>query len=151
MKRKMSEATRTIELTDKELKLVRANIAYAIENCPVDGGIMTEDGHFSTKAYYDRLQNKVKTLSVKTTNKIDVDEEELGFLIATAEYALENCPVEGKIMMEDAQFSSKEMFRSLLKKLRNYDKPVTAQQVLVRKELNTSAKRVAEGTSVVGH
>ena len=125
----------TIELNDRELKLVRANIAYAIENCPVDGGIMTEDGHLSSKDFYDTLQKKVKTLQVKAANKIDVNAEELKFFIATAEYALENCPVEGKIMMEDAQFSSKEMFQDLLKKLRSYDsKPVAAPQVPARKK-----------------
>ena len=126
----MSERTMTIELTDRELKLVRANISYAIENCPVDGGIVTEDGHLSTKEDYDRLQTKLKGLPVKATNKIDVDEKELKFFIATADYALNNCPVEGQIMMEDAQFSSKEMFQDLLKKLRNYDsKAAVAPQV----------------------
>jgi hypothetical protein len=111
----------TIELTDRELKLVRANIAYAIENCPVDGGIMTEDGHFSSKEYYDKLQKKMRALAVKTSNKITVDGEELSFMVTTAEYALENCPVEGKIMMEDAQFSSKIMFQDLLKKLKSVE------------------------------
>jgi len=120
----------TIELTDRELKLVRANIAYAIENCPVDGGIMTEDGHFSSKEYYDKLQKKMRALPVKTSNKITVHGEELSFLVTTAEYALENCPVEGKIMMEDAQFSSKEMFQDLLKKLKSFEnKPMAAPQV----------------------
>jgi len=124
----------TIELTDSELKLVRANIAYAIENCPVDGGIMTEDGHFSSKDYYDELQRKMKALPVKPTNRLDVEDEEMKFLIATAEYALDNCPVEGKIMMEDARFSSKEMFQALLNKLRGYqNKPTTVPQVQVRK------------------
>jgi len=116
----------TIELNERELKLVRANIAYAIENCPVDGGIMTEDGRFSSKDLYGTLQKKVKTIQVKPTNKIDVNAEELKFFIATAEYALENCPVEGKIMMEDAQFSSKEMFQELLMKLRSYDGKLAA-------------------------
>ena len=120
-KRKLSERTMTIELTDRELKLVRANIAYAIENCPVDGGIMTEDGHFSSKEYYDKLKKKMTALPVKKSNRITVDGEELSFMITTAEYALENCPVEGKLMMEDAQFSSKEMFQDLLKKLKHFE------------------------------
>jgi len=124
----------TIELNERELKLVRANIDYAIENCPVDGGIMTEDGHFSSKDMYDKLQKKVKTIQVKPTNKIDVNPEELKFFIATAQYALGNCPVEGKIMMEDAQFSSKEMFQELLTKLRGYDgKLAAAPQVQAQK------------------
>ena len=131
----MSEGMKTIELTDSELKLVRANIAYAIENCPVDGGIMTEDERFSTKDYYEGLQKKVKARPVKSTNKIDVDSEELQFLIAAAEYALDNCPVEGKIMMEDARFSSKEMFQDLLKKLRSFkSEPIAASQIIAQKK-----------------
>jgi hypothetical protein len=76
----MSEGVMTIELTDTELKLVRANNAYAIDNCPVDGGIMTEDGRFSTKDYYDRLHGKLKASQVKSTDKSEVNDEELRFL-----------------------------------------------------------------------
>jgi ferredoxin len=124
----------TLELTDSELKLVRANLAYAIENCPVDGGIVTEDGHLSTPEKYEGLQRKMKTLQVNPRNKVEVNTEELQFLIATAEYALDNCPVEGKIMMEDAQFSSKEMFQDLLKKLKAYDiKPMATTPISNRK------------------
>ena len=110
----------TIELTEREAKLARANIAYAIENCPVDGGIVTEDGHLSSPQIYEALKSKLQSVEVKPTNTIAVNYEELKFLISTAEYALENCPVEGKIMMEDAQFSSTEMFKSYINKLQSY-------------------------------
>jgi hypothetical protein len=45
----------TIELSDKELRLAKANVAYALENCPVEGGIITEAGHFSTKDSFETL------------------------------------------------------------------------------------------------
>ena len=109
----------TIELTEQETKLSRANIAYAIENCPVDGGIVTEDGQLSSPQLYETLKNKLQAIDLKQTNTIPVNDEELKFLISTAEYALENCPVEGKIMMEDGQFSSAEMFKAYLSKLRS--------------------------------
>ena len=109
----------TVELTEREVRLARANIAYAIENCPVDGGIVTEDGHLSSPQIYEALKSKLQSVEVKPINTIAVNEEELKFLISTAEYALENCPVEGKIMMEDAQFSSTEMFKAYLSKLRS--------------------------------
>jgi hypothetical protein len=108
----------TIELTEQEIRLARANIAYAIENCPVDGGIVTEDGQLSSPQLYETLKNKLQAIDVKSTNTIPVNDEELKFLISTAEYALENCSVEGKIMMEDGQFSSTEMFKAYLSKLR---------------------------------
>lgn len=109
----------TIELTEQETRLARANIAYAIENCPVDGGIVTEDGQLSSPQLYEALKNKLQAIGLKSTNIIPVNDEELKFLISTAEYALENCPVEGKIMMEDGQFSSTEMFKAYLSKLRS--------------------------------
>lgn len=109
----------TIELTEQETRLARANIAYAIENCPVDGGIVTEDGQLSSPQSFEALKNKLQAIDVKQTNTIPVNDEELKFLISTAEYALENCPVEGRIMMEDGQFSSTEMFKAYLSKLRS--------------------------------
>lgn len=84
----------------------------------MDGGIVTEDGHLSSPQLYETLKNKL-AIDVKPTNTILVNDEELKFLISTAEYALENCPVEGKIMMEDGQFSSTEMFKAYLSKLRS--------------------------------
>ena len=115
----------TIELTERELKLARANIAYAIENCPVDGGIMTEDGQLSSTELYEPLKNKLQAINFKPSNTIAVNDEELKFLVATAEYALENCPVEGQIMMEDGQVSSTEMFKTYLSKLRSYQSKTT--------------------------
>jgi hypothetical protein len=109
-----------IELTEQETRLARANIAYAIENCPVDGGIVTEDGHLSSPEMFEALRNKLQAINLKPTNTIPVNDEELKFLISTAEYALENCPVEGQIMMEDGQSSSTEMFKAYLSKLRSY-------------------------------
>ena len=114
-------------MNEREVKLARANIAYAIENCPVDGGIVTDDGHISSPQMYEALKSKLQSVGVKPTNTIAVNNEELKFLISTAEYALENCPVEGKIMMEDAQFSSTEMFKAYINKLQSYQ-TATAMQ-----------------------
>jgi hypothetical protein len=116
----------TIELTEQETKLARANIAYAIENCPVDGGIVTEDGQLSSPESYEALRNKLQAIELKPTNTITVNDQDLKFLVATAEYALENCPVEGKIMMEDGQFSSTGMFKAYLSKLRSYQSKTTS-------------------------
>ena len=85
----------------------------------MDGGIVTEDGHVSSPQLFEALKNKLQSIDLKSTNTITVNDEELKFLITTAEYALENCPVEGKIMMEDGQFSSTEMFKAYLSKLRS--------------------------------
>ena len=106
-----------IELTDKELRLAKANVAYALENCPVEGGIMTEAGHFSTKESFETLLKKLQAVAVQSVNRLEVNNEELEFLIAASTYALEYCPVEG-MMTEDKQFSTKNDFGALRQKLK---------------------------------
>jgi len=115
----------TIELTDKELRLAKANVAYALENCPVEGGIMTEAGHFSTKASCETLRKKLQAVAVQPVNRLDVNNEELEFLIAASTYALEYCPVEGGMMTEDKQFSTKKDFGALRQKLKTFTAPTT--------------------------
>ena len=109
-----------IELTDKELRLAKANVAYALENCPVEGGIMTEAGHFSTKESFETLLKKLQAVTVRSVNRLEVNDEELEFLIAASTYALEYCPVEGGMMTEDNQFSTKNDFGALQKKLKTF-------------------------------
>jgi rRNA maturation protein Nop10 len=107
-----------IELSDRELRLAKANVAYALENCPVEGGIMTEAGHFSTKQSFEALLKKLQTVAVKPLNRLDVNNEQLEFLVAAATYALEYCPVEGGMMTEDNRFSTKNDFAALREKLK---------------------------------
>jgi len=109
-----------IELTDKELRLAKANLAYALENCPVEGGIMSEAGHFSTKESFETLLKKLQAVAVQSVNRLDVNNEELEFLIAASTYALEYCPVEGGMMTEDNQFSTKNDFGALRQKLKTF-------------------------------
>jgi hypothetical protein len=109
-----------IELTDKELRLAKANVAYALENCPVEGGIMTEAGRFSTKESFERLLKKLQAVAVQSVNRVDVNNEELEFLVAASTYALEYCPVEGGMMTEDNQFSTKNDFGALQQKLKTF-------------------------------
>lgn len=109
----------SVELTDKELRLAKANVAYALENCPVEGGIMTEDGRFSSEESFKALLEKLKAMDVKPVNRLEVNDEELKFLTAAASYATEYCPVEGGIMTEDGRLSTKDEFAVLREKLRS--------------------------------
>lgn len=109
-----------IELTDKELRLAKANVAYALENCPVEGGIMTEAGRFSTKESFETLRKKLQAVAVQPVNRLEVNDAELEFLIAASTYALEYCPVEGGMMTEDNQFSTKSDFGALRQKLKAF-------------------------------
>ena len=56
-----------VELTDKELRLAKANIAYALENCPVEGKIMMEDGQFSSTEMFKAYISKLQSYQSKTT------------------------------------------------------------------------------------
>ncbi len=109
-----------IKLTERELRLAKANVAYALENCPVEGGIMTEAGHSSTKESFDTLLKKLQAVETKPANNVDVNDEELEILIAAATYALEYCPVEGGMMTEDGHFSTKEDFAALRERLKTF-------------------------------
>jgi hypothetical protein len=107
-------------LSSDELMLAKANITYAIENCPVEGGIIDIDGHLSSEGFYKALLEKLKAIQVKPVNELEVSDEELNFLVATADYAANYCPVEGGIMTEEGKFSSKELIQALHDKLESF-------------------------------
>jgi hypothetical protein len=107
-------------LSSDELMLARANITYAVENCPVDGGIIDIDGHLSSESFYKALLEKLKAVQVKPVNELELSDEELNFLLATADYAANYCPVEGGIMTEEGKFSSKELIEALHDKLQSF-------------------------------
>jgi hypothetical protein len=107
-------------LNSDELMLARANITYAVENCPVEGGIIDIDGHLSSEGFYKALLEKLRAVQVKPVNELEVSDEELNFLVATADYAANYCPVEGGIMTEEGKFSSKELIQALHDKLESF-------------------------------
>jgi hypothetical protein len=115
----MSERGKVVELSAEELRLVKANLTFAIENCPIEGGITTEDGRFSSRDAFEALLKKLGAVQITPMNRLDLSNEDLGFLIATADYALTNCPVEG-IMTEDGQMASSEAFAALREKLKSF-------------------------------
>ena len=117
----MSEERITVELSAEELNLAKANMAFALENCPVEGAITTEDGSFSSRDSYEVLLKKLQVVQIKPVNALDLSKEELEFLIATADYALTNCPVEG-IMTEDGKMASREALKALHERLKSFPK-----------------------------
>jgi len=56
-----------VELTARELNLVKANMEYAIQNCPVEGGIIDVDGHISSEVFYRALLKKLKGVQVESS------------------------------------------------------------------------------------
>ena len=116
----MSDArSKSIELTAEELRLIKANVAFALESCPVEGGIVTEDGTFSSRDSYEALLKKFEAIQVNPVNSLQLRDEELQLLAASAEYSLTYCPVEG-IMTEDGRIVSRELVTTLLEKLKGF-------------------------------
>jgi hypothetical protein len=115
----MSQRGKVVELSAEELRLAKANLTFAIENCPIEGGITAEDGSFSSRDSFEALLKKLQAMQIKPVNRVDLSNEDLGFLIATADYALTNCPVEG-IITEDGQMASRETFTALHEKLKSF-------------------------------
>ena len=109
-----------LELTADQLRLAKANVSYALENCPVEGGIMTEAGHSSSKESFDALLKKLQAVEVNPVNVLNVNDEELEFLVAAATYALDYCPVEGGMVTEDGRFSTKDDFAALRARLKTF-------------------------------
>ena len=68
---------------------------------------------------FKAMLKKLEAVQVKPANRLDLSSEELELLVATAEYALANCPVEG-IMTEDGHMASRELFRALREKLESF-------------------------------
>ncbi len=114
----MSEKGRAVELSAEELRLAKANLIFSIENCPVEGGITTDDGSVSSRDSFEALLKKLEAVQVEPVNRLDLSNEDLGYLIATADYTLTYCPVEG-IMIEDGQMASREAFTALRERLKS--------------------------------
>ena len=80
---------------------------------------MTEDGTLSSRDSYEALLKKLESPQVNPMNNIQMSDRELRLLMASAEYSLTYCPVEG-IMTEDGRFASRELVTTLLEKLKGF-------------------------------
>jgi hypothetical protein len=109
---------RKIELTAEELMLSRAQLSYAIDLCSVEG-IYTNDGRANDRSYYQSLLGKLKAVQTQPVNVVELTEEDLKFLSAAAQFCIDYCPVEGGIVMEDGQSTTRESVVAYREKLEN--------------------------------
>jgi len=54
-------------VNNEELEFLVAASTYALEYCPVEGGMVTEDGQFSTKKDFAALRERLKTFTATPT------------------------------------------------------------------------------------
>jgi len=106
------------ELTEDELEVAEASIAFALQNCPVEGVLTGLDG---TPVTYDGLQNLLENLR-EMENRSDsgpqIDDEILNLLKAVIDYTSENCPVENVSTFHDGRPILGTNIMALAEKLR---------------------------------
>jgi hypothetical protein len=98
-------------LTPDEIGVAKANLRFALENCPVDGGVLAEDGcsfsRESVEALVGRLEERGSGSGVA-----GLSEDELKVMRAVADYALDECPIEGGLIRDDGSLVSRSELRA---------------------------------------
>lgn len=104
-----------VVLSAEEMEIVQANLGFAIENCPTEGGILLEDGTTSTEQSVKDLLKKLKTATGRQVNLPDLADKEIRLLKAVAGYAIQECPIEG-LMLDSGRVVTKDALRALKEK-----------------------------------
>ncbi|MGH9920031.1 MAG: hypothetical protein ACRD6W_14345 [Nitrososphaerales archaeon] len=116
----MEKATGTEQvpmLSAEELEVAKANLRFALENCPVDGGILIEDGGTTSRESVEVLLKRLEAVETRTIEALGLSHEDVEILKALADYGLETCPVEGGMMLDDGRLVSKTDLRALREKI----------------------------------
>ena len=104
-------------LSAEESGVAKANLRFALENCPVDGGILTEDGSTSSRESVEALLKKLESVEATAIKGAVLSGEEVNVLRAVADFALDDCPIEGGMMLDDGRPVSKTDLRALREKI----------------------------------
>jgi hemerythrin-like domain-containing protein len=107
-----------VTLSPEELGIAEASLRFALENCPVDGGILTEDGRTSSEESVEVLLKKLEAAKARPGRLDDLTEEEIKLLEALAEYAVQECPIDGTPLPESDRGLTKADIRALREKYR---------------------------------
>ncbi len=117
----MAELDATTEmrpmLSAQELQVARANLRFALDNCPVDGGVLLEDGGTTSRESVEALLGRLEAIDVQGVNSPDLSDDEAKMLEAVADYALEECPIEGGMVLDNGRLVSRADIRSLRQKV----------------------------------
>ncbi len=110
-------------LTAEEIAVAMANARFALDNCPVDGGILEEDGGCVSRESVEALQGRLEGLAGGANSGggggggEGLGDEDLKVMRALADYALEDCPIEGGMVLEDGGLVSREDLRAYREKI----------------------------------
>jgi hypothetical protein len=97
-------------LTPDEIGVARANLRFALENCPVDGGVLAEDGCSFSRESVEALIGRLEGLG-SSPDGACLSEDELKVMRAVADYALDECPIEGGLIRDDGSLVSRSDLR----------------------------------------
>jgi hypothetical protein len=104
-------------LSAEELEVAKANLRFALEDCPVDGGVLIEDGGTSSRESVEALLKKLESVEAPEVRAIALGSEDLKLLKAVAEYAIDECPIGGGMMLDDGTLVSKTDLVALREKV----------------------------------
>ena len=122
----MTTGTEVGALSGEEVQVAKANVVFALKNCPVDGGILTEDGCAFSRESLELLLKKLELVEAQPTTGPDLGREEVKLLSAVVGFALDYCPIEGGMMLDDGVLVSRENLTALREKLASF--PGIAQE-----------------------
>ncbi len=111
----------------EELEVAKANLTFALENCPVDGGIVTEDGDTSSRESVEALLRRLEAVGAQRMSNLDLGPGEIRLLEAVADYAIDTCPVEGGLVKDDGSLASRADVKALREKIETLPEVATPE------------------------
>ena len=104
-------------LSEDDLEVAEASLEFALENCPVEGLLSTDDGTSITFDMIEAVLEKVKSVESQPASAHELDGVDLARLQSVMQYTSENCPVEGVARFHDGRQVSGRDLLDLAQKL----------------------------------
>ena len=109
-----------LELTEDDLEVAEASVRFALENCPVEGVLSSEDGTPVSPDGLQTLLERLKEIGSRPTPDSELNGGDLIQLRSVIDYTSENCPVESVSTFHDGRPISGKAIMTLAEKLREH-------------------------------
>ena len=103
-------------LSVEEMGIVQANLRFALENCPLEGGILIEDGTASSEYSVRALLKKLEDSKTRQFRVADLANNDIRLLRAITEYAVKECPIDDAMMLDSGRIVTRDDLRALKEK-----------------------------------
>lgn len=135
---KGTRAEAEVKLSPEDLGIAKTNLRFALENCPVDGGILTDDEGTSSEESVRALLRKLDAIKARSVGARDLADGDIRLLKAVADYAIQECPIDGALNLDSGTLISKADIRAVREKV------VALQRAPVPKRRTASAIETLE-------